>query len=167
MLIRRGQRHDGHRESGTWDSNAWSPPTLSAWVVTPLGGGTQPFWCAGLPVASTIGSWVKAVSAAHRPSEPSCASSCTFSRGDFLFLAVQLRLWNGWRQGKETGFQGSSKSGINLVGLTPPLVSCIKLYIRQTNIDHSTPIHLYISFSYIPIKNVSVILSWTLGPSIL
>lgn len=33
----------------------------------PLGGGTQPGWCAGLPVASTIGSWLKAVITPHRP----------------------------------------------------------------------------------------------------
>lgn len=139
------------------DGSAESPQTLSAWVVTPPGR-RDPAWLVHWSSCSLY-NWLMGESShyssqafriflcflLHAQQETLPLSSCA---------AFLVRLWSWWRQGRGTGFQGSSQSGTNLFGLTPSLESYKKLYTRQTNINYPTPIHLHtFSLLYIPIKN--------------
>lgn len=144
------------------DSNAWSPQTLSAWVVTPSGR-RHPAWLVRWSSCNFY-NWLRGESS-HYASQALrifCASSCSFSRGDFLFLAVQ-HFWSDCEMGGGRGEGQAFKALHRLASifLALPFHQC-PYRDQTTSINHPTlPYTFTLSLSYSHQESLCYYSLWT------
>lgn len=126
------------------NSSAWSPQTLSAWVVTPSGR-RDPAWLVRWS-SCCLYNWLMGESS-HYSSQALSVFLCFLLHTQQWRLphsscaAFLVRLWSGWRWGRRIGFQSCS---VWHQSFWPyPSTSILYKTPYQTKIDHPSPTHLY------------------------